>query len=154
MGPGNNIAYLFQHIAEVMAKQTDQLLQQHIGIGLSQYRILMVLEWNPRNTQSAIALSLGQTEASISRQIKLLEKRGLLATKPDPMNRRKHIATPTPKGAQATEAAASLLRRHSGSEFGSLEEQNLVSLNETLHRLHKTACRPGKQGACNHMLGY
>jgi DNA-binding MarR family transcriptional regulator len=154
MGPGNNITYLFQHVADVIGKQTDQLLQKEVGIGLSQYRILMVLEWNPRVTQNAIALSLGQTEASISRQIKVLEKSGLLATKPDPLNRRKHIATPTPKGAQATEAASTLLRRSTGAEFGALDEASLNGLYDTLHRLHKNICRQGKTGACNHQLGF
>jgi DNA-binding MarR family transcriptional regulator len=154
MGPGNNITYLFQHVAEVIAKQTDLLLQNELGIGLSQYRILMVLEWNPRVTQHAIAQSLGQTEASISRQIKVLEEQGLLATKLDPINKRKHIATPTPKGAQATEAASLLLRRNTGAEFGALDETRLDALYDSLHRLHKSICRPGRQGACNHQLGF
>ncbi|HXR49712.1 MAG TPA: MarR family winged helix-turn-helix transcriptional regulator, partial [Verrucomicrobiae bacterium] len=67
MGPTNNLSYLIQHLAAVMGKQSDQLLQEQLGIGYSQYKILMVLEWNPRVQQRTIAESLGQTEASISR---------------------------------------------------------------------------------------
>lgn len=154
MGPSNNFGYLLQHLASVLGKQSDQLLQEQLGIGLSQYRILMVLDWNPRVTQNSIAMSLGQTEASISRQIKILEKRGFLAIKPDPMNKRKHIATPTPIGAQTTEAATALLRRSGSTQFAVLDDQQLVALTSSLQQLHKNVCRPGKAGACNHLLGF
>src|SRR3954464_11603246 len=106
MGPTRNLTYLIDHLAAVMGKQAEQALQEQLGIGLSQYRILMVLEWNPRVQQRTIATSLGQTEASVSRQIGLLKNKGLLATKVDLNNRRKHITAPTPLGMQITEAAS------------------------------------------------
>src|SRR5579871_5971468 len=112
MAPTNNLSYLIQHLAAVMGRQTDQILQEQLGIGLSQYKILMVLEWNPRIQQKAIADSLGQTEASISRQVKLLKTKGLLLSKADPSNKRRHMSVPTPLGMQVTEAAADLLRRN------------------------------------------
>src|SRR5882762_11236561 len=105
------LSYLLQHLAAVMGRQSEQILQEQLGIGLSQFKILMVLEWNPRVQQRSIADSLGQTEASISRQIKLLKAKKLLVTKPDPQNRRRHITAPTPLGMQVTEAASDLLRR-------------------------------------------
>ena len=111
MGPGNNLSYLLQHLAAVIGRQSEQLLQEQLGLGMSQYKILMVLEWNPRIGQKAIADSLGQTEASISRQVKLLKVKGLLSAQPDPQNRRKHITAPTPRGMQITEAASDILRR-------------------------------------------
>lgn len=153
MGPTNNLAYLMQHLATVMGKQADQVLQTQLGIGLSQFKILMVLEWNPRVPQSSIANTLGQTEASISRQIKILEKRGLLAIKPDPQNKRKHIATPTPLGMQITEAATAVVRRSLGPDFASLGESQLYQLITNLQKLHQVVCRPGKMGACGHSLG-
>src|ERR1700752_4342498 len=105
MGPTNNLSYLIRHVSAVISKQSDQVLQEQLGIGLSQFKILMVLEWNPRVQQRTIADSLGQTEASISRQVKLLIGKGLLVSRADPRNRRKHITTPTPLGMQITEAA-------------------------------------------------
>ena len=154
MGPTNNLGYLLQHLAAVMNKQSDKLLQEQLGIGFSQYRILMVLDWNPRIQQNAIASSLGQTEASISRQIKLLEKSGLLISQQDPLNRRKHIAKPTPKGMQITEAATSLLRRELETDFAHLGDTQLAELTQSLQQLHRFVCRAGKAGACNHPLGY
>src|ERR1700730_10242599 len=117
MGPINNLSYLMNQLAAVMGKQSDQVGQEQLGIGLSQYKILMVLEWNPRVQQRTIADSLGQTEASISRQIKLLTAKGLLVAKPDPQTRRKHITAPTTLGMQITEAAIAIMRRNFGPEF-------------------------------------
>lgn len=154
MGPANNLSYLLQHLAAVLGKQSDQTLQEQLGIGLSQYKILMVLEWNPRIQQRSIADSLGQTEASISRQIKLLTKKGLLEAKPDPQNRRKHITAPTPKGMQVTEAANNVLRHSVSPELASLGDDQLMQMATGLQRLHRIVCRPGKTGACDHQLGF
>jgi len=153
MGPANNLSYLIHHLAAVVGKQSDQVLQERLGIGLSQFKILMVLEWNPRVQQRAIADSLGQTEASVSRQIKLLKNEGLLVSKADPQNRRKNITAPTPKGMQVTEAANNILRRSFGQDFASLGDDQLMQLVTGLQRLHRIVCRPGKAGACDHQLG-
>jgi DNA-binding MarR family transcriptional regulator len=154
MNPVNNLPYLIQHLAGVMAKQSEQLLKKQFGIGMSQYRILIVLEWNPRVGQRAIADSLGQTEASISRQIKVMEKQGLLSAQVDPQNRRKHITAPTLKGMQVTEAAADLLKREGIEDLSVLGADHLSQLNSSLQKLHKKICRPGKAGACDHQLGF
>ncbi|HEY5152944.1 MAG TPA: MarR family winged helix-turn-helix transcriptional regulator [Candidatus Saccharimonadales bacterium] len=153
MGPANDLNYLIQHLAAVMGRQTDQVLQEQLGIGLSQYKILMVLEWNPRIQQNAIADSLGQSEAGISRQIKLLKAKNLLATKQDPNNRRKHITAPTPLGMQITEAATNILRRSFNPDFAHLGDDQLQQLATGLQKLHRIVCRPGKLGACDHQLG-
>lgn len=153
MGPTNNLSYLIQHLSAVMGRQSDQVLQEQLGIGLSQFKILMVLEWNPRVQQRAIADSLGQTEASISRQIKLLKAKKLLLSKPDLQNRRRHLTVPTPLGMQVTEAAGDILRRSLTPEFTHLGDDQLMQLATGLQQLHRQVCRPGKLGACDHQLG-
>ncbi len=153
MGPTNNFNYLVHHLAAVMGKQSDHILRDQLGIGQSQYKLLLVLEWNPRVQQRAIADSLGQSEASISRQIKLLKQRGLLLSKPDPTNRRKHLTTPTPLGMQITEAATAIMRRSFGPEFARLGGDQLLQLIADLQQLHQIVCRRGNIGACDHQLG-
>jgi DNA-binding MarR family transcriptional regulator len=136
-----------------MGRQSEQALREQLGIGLSQYKILMELEWNPRTSQKAIADALGQTEASVSRQIKLLKSKGHLQSKLDPNNKRKHITVPTPIGMQLTEAANDILRRSLTSELGNMGEDQLMQLTAGLQKLHKITCKPGKLGACDHQLG-
>lgn len=153
MGPTNTISYLLQHLASTIGKDVDQTLQEQLGIGFSQYKILMVLEWNPKVQQKAIAQSLGQTEASISRQIKLLESKGLITTKVDKNSKRARISTPTILGMQLTEAAASILRRGLGPDFSRMGEDQQTQLIKGLQALHASVCRPGKSGSCDHPLG-
>jgi DNA-binding MarR family transcriptional regulator len=153
MGPTSNLSYLVQHLSAVIGKQSDQVLQEQLGIGLSQYRILLALEWNPRVQQKNIAENLGQTEASVSRQIKLLTTKGLLVSRQDNKNRRKHITVPTQLGMQITEAATSILRRNLGPDFASMGEDQLLQLINGLQKLHAIVCKPGKVGACDHPLG-
>lgn len=153
MGPTNNLSYLIQHLSAVMGRQMDQLLQEQLDIGLSQFKILMVLEWNPRVQQKAIADALGQTESSISRQLGLLKDKKLLVTKKDPQNRRRHITAPTSHGMRITEAATAIMRRNLGPEFSGLGDEQLVQLAAGLQRLHRIVCQPGKIGACDHPLG-
>jgi DNA-binding MarR family transcriptional regulator len=154
MGPANKLNYLLIHLASVLSKQSDQILQEQLGIGLSQYRILMVLEWNPRVQQKAIADSLGQTEASISRQVKLLMSKGLLTSKQDQLNKRKHVSAPTPYGMQITEAATNLLRRNFSIDFVSIGDERILKINSELTKLHSLICKPGKIGACDHQLSF
>jgi len=96
----------------VINKQSEDILKSELDIGMSQYRILAVLDWNPRVQQNVIASSLGQSEASISRQIKIMESKGFVSVVQDPLNRRKHIARPSPKGMQVTEAATDIIKRN------------------------------------------
>ncbi len=153
MGPTNQLTYLIQHLSTVMSKQTEQLLQDQLGIGLSQYRILTALEWNPRVQQKNVADNLGQTEASISRQIQLLLGKGLVTVKADPDNRRKHIIMPTALGMQLTEAANAVIRRNLGPEYKALGDEDLQQLIAGLQKLHTIVCQTGKAGACDHIMG-
>ena len=153
MGPTNNLSYLLEHLSAVLGKQTDQVLQEQLGIGVSQFKILMILEQTPRVQQKVIADSLGQTEASISRQLKLLQTKGLVGLWIDPTNRRKHVVIPTQMGIQITDAATAIIRRSFGPDFSSLGEDQLMQLITGLQRLHTIICKPGNPGACDHPLG-
>ncbi len=55
--------YLLQHIGTILERQFDQALMEQLGIGTSQYRILLALEAHPSISQKHLATNLGQTEA-------------------------------------------------------------------------------------------
>ncbi len=121
MAHASNPLYLIQHLSSVLGKQSEQVLQERLGLGLSQYRILMVLEWSPRVSQRVIADSLGQTEAAVSRQVKAMAAKGLVTSKPAPGNRRRYIIAPTPFGMKLTEAANDALWRSLGPDLSGFE---------------------------------
>jgi len=152
MSPTNNIGYLLQHLSSVLAKNSDQVLQERLGIGFSQFKLLMVLQRNPSVQQKSIANHLGQTEASISRQIKLMHQRGLLQTLINPKNRRQHITTPTTKGLRLAEEALNVLNSYHSPMFEHLGDKQRENLLNALNVMHEYACQPGKTGSCDHPI--
>ncbi len=136
----NTIGYLLQHTASLMAKQNEQILQEHLGIGMSQFKILRVLQARANITQREIANTLAQTEASVSRQVKLMFDDGLLSSTVSPTNRREHIVVPTSKGSKMTEAALQILFQHNQPAFESLGESGQKQLIELLGKLHDQLC--------------
>jgi DNA-binding MarR family transcriptional regulator len=133
----------------MLHRQSDQALQERLGIGVSQFKILMLLEQNPNVEQRRIADSLGQTEASISRQVKLLHEKGMLVTRINPQERRKHMTAPTPKGIKITEAAREVLARYHDPLLGQLSSKEQEQLHRALTLLHESVCAPGKPIACD-----
>jgi DNA-binding MarR family transcriptional regulator len=138
----NAIGYLLQHVASILAKQSDQVLQEQLGIGFSQFKILRTLQTNAQAKQRDIAERLGQTEASISRQVKLMTEEGLLHSIISPESHREHITVVTPKGIRLTDAAVSVLNKYHAPAFAALSQKQLEQFKETLESLHKQTC-PG-----------
>lgn len=145
----NTIGYLLEHVADVLHRQSDQVLQERLGIGLSQYKILVMLLEQPGVEQRRLADSLGQTEASISRQVKLLQDKGMVTTHIDPEERRKHLATPTVKGVKLAEAAGDVLTQFQAPVLAGLNEKQQRLLLQMLHTVHEQTCAPGKRMACD-----
>lgn len=136
MSTTNNIGYLLNHLAFVLSRQSDQVLQEQLGIGFSQYKIMMVLMSNPSIQQKQIAERLGQTESSVSRQIKLLQDKSLLVTRITPENRREHITKLTLKGEKLTEQAMLILNNYHASTLDALSEKQHQQLLEILNVMH------------------
>jgi DNA-binding MarR family transcriptional regulator len=152
LSPTNKIGYLINHLAFVLSRQSDQVLLERLGLGFSQFKILMVLKDNPHVQQKAIAEMLGQTEAGVSRQIKLLHEQGLLHTTRRAEDKREHITTLTAKGERFTDEALAILSHYHQPVFGSLSEKEQRSLVASLQRLHQETCLSGKAGSCHQMF--
>lgn len=148
----NNLGYLLNHIAFVMGRQSDMVLNERLGIGFSQFKIMMVLRYAPHVQQKEIADRLGQTEASISRQIKLLTDKGLLQSLKRPENRREHITTLTLKGENLTDEALELLNQYHSPVFARLSEHQQQLLIETMKIMHEEICSGDKPGSCHHIF--
>jgi DNA-binding MarR family transcriptional regulator len=65
-------------LAFLLEKRADDALKTQLGIGFAQYKVLEAINQNMLAKQNTIATLLDQTEASISRQIKILQKKGLI----------------------------------------------------------------------------
>ena len=150
MKPTNNVGYLLNHLAFVLGRQSDQALQERLGLGFSQFKILTALKWNPSVRQKQIASDLGQTEASISRQIKLLQAKGLLSTRIKPDNKREHITALTGKGERLAETAMQILNSRHSPAFAILTSAQQQNLLEILNTMHGAVCA-GKQSEFHYL---
>jgi len=144
------ISYILQHTATILARQSDQTLQERLGVGMSQLKLLMILDRRPNIQQRTLAECLGQTEASISRQIKLLCEKGLLIIRINPKSRREHITVPTAKGVKMTEAALDVLTQYNQPMLDLLTEKQQQQFREMLIKIHGHVCAAGKPFACDH----
>jgi DNA-binding MarR family transcriptional regulator len=137
--PASNLAFLLHHLAFNLDHQSDQILQEQLGVGFAQFKILLALQVNPIVGQRELANSLSQTEASVSRQMKLLRTKGMVISRINPKNRREHHTLITSKGQRVREAAIALLEKQYQRSFDVLDvkiqarlTQDLTSLSEKL----------------------
>lgn len=149
MQPNTSTGYLLEHVSSMLHRQSDQVLQERLGIGLSQLKILEALESHPQTKQRSLADFLGQTEASVSRQIKLLQQKMLLVSRVDPEERRRHLAALTPKGVKITLAAREVLQQFHDDMLAKLNNREQGQLHTLLVSLHEYSCAPDKRLACD-----
>lgn len=149
MKPITDTIYLLQHVANVLERQSDQVLSERLGIGMAQYRIMVLLQETPEIEQRRLADSLGQTEASISRQMKLLLERGMVVSVVDPHERRRHVAALTTKGQKIAHAAREVLQQYHEPVADQLTDKQKAQLRDIMPLLHEQVCVPGKPIACD-----
>lgn len=140
MKTNNEIDYLLQHITSLLSRDSDQILLEQLGVGYSQYKILRVLNPGAPVKQKFIADLLGQTEASISRQINLLINKGLINKTTDPRNKRVRLIVITSKGKKITNASALVLKRFHNRMFSEIHNKQLSELLNLLEILHNKIC--------------
>jgi DNA-binding MarR family transcriptional regulator len=132
MDQKSTITDVLQQVATACERHTDQIMQEKIGIGLAQFKILQQLHEYPAIRQAQIATTLNQTEASVSRQIKLLLEKGLLTSRVNTKNRREHIHVLTPRGQKMTLAAAETLQHYIDALFATMGDKQQKQLYEAL----------------------
>lgn len=145
----DRIGYLLGHIADVAHRQTDQSLTEQLGIGLSQLKIMTMLQHYTNVPQRILADHLGQTEASISRQIKLLADKSLIVVNKDPTEKRRRLVALTSKGVKLTETAIERVEIFREKIYSGLSEKQQDALIEALESIHGQTCQPGKLKACD-----
>ncbi|HUY53425.1 MAG TPA: MarR family winged helix-turn-helix transcriptional regulator [Candidatus Dormibacteraeota bacterium] len=135
-----NIDIILEHITSLLTSKYDQLLLEQLGIGYSQYKILNQFEDNQISKQNIIARNLGQTEASITRQIKILSKKGLITRGIDPNNRKTRIVTLTFLGRRIQQATRDIVNKQNHDFLFGLENKDQTRLLFDLNKLHNQLC--------------
>lgn len=137
----NSFGYALHQLVFILDRQSDEALHKRLGIGYSQLKILMAVKHHSGLKQNEISSYLGQTEASVSRQIKIMKADGLLSVQIDPANRRSRSIMLTDKGLLLSKECAAVLELTHAATFGSLSFAEQKMMQELLERLITKACK-------------
>jgi len=130
--PYQSTGYLLNRLAFSLSRQSDQILLERLGIGMSQYIIMHILQLQSSIQQRVIATQLGQTEASISRQMKILANQSLLEVRTNPQNRREHVIILTTKGERIIDEANNILDEFHKTIFEEYGDKNFKNFSELI----------------------
>lgn len=131
----DDIGSLLHKVSVALDKNSDQVLQERLGIGLAQFRVLLLLLEDDGSKQSVIAKSLSQTQPSISRQVSILQKKGQVIVRRNASSRRERLVFLSQKGAATAEKAVSILNDYHLPMFdrvGGKQQQELTSTLQTI----------------------
>lgn len=128
MSTSDATATTIHQLSATLSREADQILQEQLGLTFSQFKIMQAIQEAPRVQQRALALSLGQTEASISRQVKLLLDKQLIVVRVNPNNRRQHLTQLTVRGQRILQAATAAVSRYHAEMFSGLNSKQTVQL--------------------------
>ena len=136
MSPKHNLGFMLHKLGAMMEKQSDAVLFEQFGLGFSQFKIMMALEHHQGGQQKEIAQFLGQTEASISRQIKLLEEADFISVGEQPENRKKHVITLTARGKQVSSDAMRALNTFYTPILDTMTQPEQMSVLSSLGKVY------------------
>lgn len=117
-------------LAFLLEKRADENLKDYTGIGFAQYKVLETIGAHTNAQQNTVAELLDQTEAGISRQVKILEKKNLISIGMVMGNKRARELSVTENGEVVLRQSAEILDAVQDQVLGSLshEEQKYFQL--------------------------
>jgi DNA-binding MarR family transcriptional regulator len=140
-----NTDIILQHNSSLLTNRSNQLLLEQLGISYSQYRLLLQLNETKQINQNMVAINLGQSEASITRQIKILMSKSLIIRLIDPDNRRSRTLKLTNLGIRIKDAAIKIINDSNSELFRSFDRKSIKQFNTYLNQLHSELCSSDHQ---------
>src|ERR1043165_8489401 len=113
------------HLTYVLQQLSDENLLKATGVGLSQTRIMSVLHGSVALSQRAVAVMLQQTEANVSRQLKVMQKQGLVSVVKNKKDARQRDVKLTAKGQTRLKVALKSLAAQEKELFRLLSAKEL-----------------------------
>lgn len=118
-----------------MNAQSARILKKSAGISLSQWRIMVVIEYLGKITPSEFVRQTEIDKGLVSRTIKGMIKEGLLRSESSDSDHRSHLIDMTPKGAALFEKARPLMRRRQAHLLDSLSAAERKALYTAFDKL-------------------
>lgn len=128
--PRDQLPYSLHRLTFILQHISEDILQEKLGIGFSQFKLMIGMAKHPGDDQQHLAKYLGQTEASISRQIKLMKDMALVKVEKDKKDSRRRHLYLTPKGHTHFEKAQKLLEQKHREAMHGLSDSDVKKFNK------------------------
>lgn len=140
--PLDNTYYLLHHLSFIFDKELDAVLKEQTGIGITQFKVLSVLESWPYSQQRSIAKILGLDESGVSRHVVALVRGGFVQKESHPSDGRQQLIVLSAKGSAILEQAQTIRDSVSRRLLSTLPAAEQKQFHSLLQRLHRRACTP------------
>lgn len=131
----NSIGFVVNNTAKSFQKALDFELRKHVGVTLSQWRVVVTLVMHPGITQKEIADKVGIESATLVPVLDKMEGDNLLVRKPDAEDRRVNRIYLTSKCDELWESMLDCALRIRKSSTKDVSENDLKITMETLRKI-------------------
>jgi DNA-binding MarR family transcriptional regulator len=130
----SSTVFLLKRLGDVAR---ERAVSDYVSAGCSPYHhiVLALLAEGARETQSAIAHSLGLDRSQLVGILDELEERGLVERRRDANDRRRHTVTITPEGRKVLARHRAIIKQIDESFLEEMDEHDRAVLHELLLRL-------------------
>lgn len=122
-------------LTSILQHRYDEMLQRRFGVGFAQVQIMEVLSGTFPRSQRFISLQLKQTEANVSRQLRLMQKQGVVNVKKNKKDSRVRDVVLTAEGRRIYEQAQKALQAYQEDLMRHLTKEDRKSFVRTVQNL-------------------
>jgi DNA-binding MarR family transcriptional regulator len=143
--------FLLKRLGYAVKERAAEAYEQ-TGLHPYHHAILLVLDEGSRETQGAIADTLGYDRGQLVGLLDELEERGLVERRRDPNDRRRHLVRLTPDGKKMLRRLRALASRIEDEFLAPLNDDERAKLHALLLRLaekHEPRCAMAASPASN-----
>ena len=131
----NSVIFKIHHLVLLTDKLASKKLQESVGLSLSQFLLLSMLQCPLAANQKQIAHWLGVSEVAVSKQIEQLEKLDLIEKQENQPDRKQKFWQLTPKGQDKFQSAIVIMNNLSEQWQSFLEQAELHLLHQVIDKL-------------------
>ncbi|MEC7771671.1 MAG: MarR family transcriptional regulator [Bacteroidota bacterium] len=134
--PAKTVFYHIERTIKTYRKFSRQnFLKVVDDITVDQKLVLQYLNDRPELSQNEIAELVFKDNASLTRMIDLMVRKGFLDRSINPKDRRRFHIELTPKGKEILEKLAPVIAENRKRAFAGISEEELVQLEQTLNKI-------------------
>ncbi|MFY1027057.1 MarR family transcriptional regulator [Actinobacillus seminis] len=130
------LTYQFELLKNLAIKAANPYYEQAAQLRVRELRVLRLIHDTPGVTATELRHKLVLDKTLLSKNLAVLEERGLICYNTDPQDNRVHRLQLTEKGTQAWKKCEKIGRDLEAKMFGELSIEELEQLQQLLHRAY------------------